>query len=169
MLSRLGDALAVLLPVHVVGIPWIRRSVPLALGVTLAVSGCGDSGPSKAEFIERADAICAAEAKRGEQLVFEQIPDPENPTARQVLFAVQAYSRIRRETAARVAALERPEDDDEEIQDWVDKTTAAVDRVETIPGAEEAIAALQASGTPADPFHEANQAAAEYGFDDCSV
>jgi soluble cytochrome b562 len=29
------------------------------LAATAAVAGCGDSGPSKAEFVKKADAICA--------------------------------------------------------------------------------------------------------------
>ena len=148
----------------------IQRHAVEILACALLVSSCaGDSGPSRAEFTQAANEICLAEQERGEAVIAESFPDPENPTPRQVIFAVQAYSRIRRETAARVAELDQPADDGDVIQDWVDETTAAVDRIETIPSAQEALAALEASGTPADPFYEANRTAQEYGLDDCVV
>ena len=148
----------------------IRPTALSALALTVGLAACGgDSGPSKAEFIQEADAICAAAAERAAPVIAESLPDPQNPTPAQLLDAIRAAIPIQRETIARVADLERPEDDEAEIQDYIDKAEAGLEEAEQIQDPQAAVAALEGADTPQDPFYEANQAAEEYGFDDCAV
>jgi hypothetical protein len=152
----------------------IRTTAFCAIALSLAVAGCGGGddggggGPSKAEFIEEADAICAAAAEQAEPVIAESLPNPENPSPDQILDAVQAVIPIQRDTVARVAELERPEGDEDEIQEFVDKAEAGLDEAEKIQDPQAAVAVLQAADTPQDPFYEANQAAEQYGFRDCA-
>lgn len=142
--------------------------IPAVL-VATAVSSCGgDSGPSKAEFIEDADALCAEASRKAEPVIAEHLPDPQNPTPEQILGAVQAAVPIQRETIAKIADLERPEDDEDEIQNYIDKANEGLDEAEQIEDPQAAVSYIQLADTPQDPFYEANQAAEEYGLDDCT-
>ncbi len=145
-----------------------RIVVPL-LAATLAISACGgDSGPSKAEFIEEADAICQEGEERSQQIVATGFRDPQNPTGEEVLALIQQLVPLQRETIADVRALEMPEGEEDEINDILDQAEAATDQVAEIRDPQQAVAVVQAGDTPQDPFYEANQAAEEYGFDECS-
>ena len=147
-----------------------HRAVVSLLAAALAISACGgdDSGPSKAEFIEEADAICREGEERSQQIVATGFRDPENPTGEEVLALIQQLLPIQRETIADVRALEMPEDDEDQVNSILDQAEAATDEVAAIRDPQQAIAAVQAADTPQDPFYEANQAAADYGFDECS-
>lgn len=145
-----------------------RRIVP-ALVVALSFAACGgDDGPSKDEFIQEADAICAEGEERAQEIVQSGFSDPQNPTAEEVLALIQKLVPIQRETIADVRELEQPEGEEDEINSILDQAEAATDEAAAINDPQQAVAAIQAADTPQDPFYEANQAAAEYGFDDCS-
>ncbi len=153
----------------------VKASVVSALTLALAFSACGGDGggggggPSKAEFIEEADAICAEGSGRAEQIAREGFSDPQNPTPEEVLAIVEQLIPLQRETTADVHALDKPEGEEDEINALLDQADAATDRAEEeIDTPEEAVAVVQASDTPQDPFHEVNQAFAAYGFEACS-
>jgi len=48
-----------------------KRTAPaaLALAAVLAMAGCGSSAPTKAQYVAKADAICAAESARTAPLI----------------------------------------------------------------------------------------------------
>jgi hypothetical protein len=149
----------------------LKRSAVSALMLAFAFSACGgdDGGPSKAEFIEDADAICAEASARAEELARQGFSDPQNPTPDEVLAIVEQLIPLQRETTADVRALDKPEDEEDEIDSLLNQADAATDRAEQeIDTPQEAVAVVQASDTPQDPFYEVNQAFAEYGFEDCS-
>ena len=148
----------------------LHRAVVPLLAAALAISACGgdDGGPSKAEFIEEADAICRESEERSQQIAAAGFRDPQNPTGEEVLAIIEKLLPIQRETIADVRELEMPEDDEDEINSILDRAEAATDEVAAIRDPQQAMAAVQAADTPQDPFYEANQAAADYGFDECS-
>jgi hypothetical protein len=151
----------------------VKASVVSALTLAIAFSACGGDdgggGPSKAEFIEEADAICAEGSERAEQIAREGFSDPQNPTPEEVLAIVEQLIPLQRETTADVRALDKPEGEEDEINTLLDQADAATDRAEQeIDTPQEAVAVVQASDTPQDPFHEVNQAFAAYGFEACS-
>ena len=147
-----------------------RAIVPSLAAAAFAISACGgDSAPSKTEFIEEADEICADASQRAEQIARAGFSDPQNPTAEEVLAIVEQLIPLQRETIADVRALEKPEGEEDEIDALLAQSDAATDSAEQeIDTPQEALAVVQASDTPQDPFYEANQALAEYGFEDCS-
>ena len=146
-----------------------RNLLPIATAA-LALSACGgDSGPSKDAFIEEADAICAEASDRSEETARDEFSNQEDPRPDEVLAAVKKLIPIQRESIADVRALEMPEDDEAEINDLLDQADAALDDAEEeVDTPAEAVAVVQSSDTPEDPFYEVNRAMADYGFEECS-
>jgi hypothetical protein len=153
-----------------------RFLILLLTGVALALGACGDDdddgggdgGTTKAEFIEKADAICAAGEERSEQIARDGLQNPQNPTGEEILAILEELVPLQRDVIDDVRALETPEGDEDEINDFLDKAEQATDETEQIDDPSQALAMVQAADTPADPFHEANQAAADYGLKDCA-
>jgi len=149
----------------------LKPSVVTALTLAFAFSACGgdDGGPSKSEFIEDADAICSEASDRAEELARQGFSDPQNPTPEEVLAIVEQLIPLQRETTADMRALDKPEGEEDEIDSLLNQADVATDRAEQeIDTPQEAVAVVQASDTPQDPFYEVNQAFAEYGFEECS-
>lgn len=86
----------------------------LALAVPLAaLAGCGGSGPSRSEFISRADRICASAASE-----IRRVPQPAN------LAAAEAYFRSSRQIVEgvrkRIGDLPEPKADRQAIAAYLD-------------------------------------------------
>jgi len=146
----------------------LRKSLLPPFVVALSLASCGgDSGPSKAEFIEDADAICREGDQRAEEIAGEAFQDPENPTAGEVLAVLKELIPVQRETIDDVRELEMPDGEEDEINSILDQADAATDEAAEIQDPQEAVAVVQASDTPRDPFYEADKAAQDYGFEDC--
>ena len=146
-----------------------RNLVPIATAA-LVFSACGgDSGPSKDEFIEEADAVCAEASERNQQIARDGFSNPENPRPEEVLAVVEELIPRQRETIDDVRALEMPEDDEDEINDLLDEADAVTDQVEQeVDTPQEAVAVVQASDTPENPYHEVNRKMEDFGFEECS-
>ena len=149
-----------------------RMLVLVLSGAALALGACGDDddggGTTKAEFIEKADAVCADAEEKTEEIVRASAEDPANPTPPEVLAIVKELIPVQRDTLEQIRELEKPEGDDDEINEFLDKADAATDEVEQIDDPEQAVAAIETSGTPANPYYEASQAAEEYGLKKCA-
>ena len=151
----------------------INRTLLLLLsGVVLALAACGggddDGGATKSEFIEKADAICAESEEKSEQLVRESVADPANPKGSEVLEYIRAAIPIQRDTIEQIRDLEVPEGDEDRIDEFLDKAERATDEAEKVEDPQKALALIEASDTPADPFYEANKVAEDYGLEECS-
>jgi hypothetical protein len=148
-----------------------RRIVSLTLtACLLMLPACGgdDGAPSKADFIEEADAICAEASEKSQQIALAGFENPENPTGAEVLAIFERIIPIQRRAVEDVRALEKPEGDADEIDAFLEQSEAALDDAAEISSPREAMAALESSDTPRDPFYEANRAAKRYGFEDCA-
>ena len=145
----------------------------LATAAALAFAACGDDddeggGTTKAGFIEKADAVCAEAEAKTEDIVRAKAENPAKPTPPEVLAVVKELIPVQRDTLAQIRDLEKPEGDEDQINEFLDKADAATDEVEQIDDPQQAVAAVEASGTRADPFYEANQVAEEYGLQKCA-
>lgn len=136
----------------------------LALALSLIVSGCGGGDDdktsiSKADFIEQADAICAAG-----DVEIEAAADAlgDDPTQEQIeAFAVDTLVPSVQGQHDAIDALGAPEGDEDAISAMLDALQGSIDTVEADPST------INAEG--ADPFADANQMAQDYGLTDCGT
>jgi hypothetical protein len=149
-----------------------RILILMLTGIALAFAACGgddeDSGPSKSEFIKQADSICADAEKQAEDIARQGFSDPENPKPQEVLDIIQDVIPVQRETLEKIRNLDKPEGDEDQIDEFLNEAEKATDEVAEISDPREAVTALQAEGTPDDPFYDANRAAEEYGLQTCA-
>ena len=107
-----------------------RRPLTVLAAVLVAAVGCGESGPTKQEFIANADRICADLDRRVEQATTTQ---PRNPQG--LVSLSQNLTRVYRDGVRRLDALELPADEKERAGaqryiDSVKKAGPALDRLE---------------------------------------
>jgi hypothetical protein len=144
----------------------------VSLVTGLAACGDDDEGPSKAEYIEKADAVCAAADPKLDEIWRKGGPEPSPKQAQAVL---QELAPEERKLLAELRALEKPEGD----QDEIDRIWAARER-----GVEELEAAARSPASAAafvesDPggegegqeggYDEAARLASVYGMVDCEA
>ena len=83
-----------------------------AAGLVLVACGAEDSGPSKAEYIERADAICAKIDPKVDAALLVAI-DEDDPSEAQG--ALEAALPLERQMLVELRALEKPDEGADEI------------------------------------------------------
>ena len=135
--------------------------------VPLTLAACGgddDEGPSKTEYIEKADALCRSSDAKTNAIFQEAFADPQNPEPEEAQAAIQEALPDVKNTLEELKALEKPKDDEEEI----DKIWAAAD--EGVKTLEEASAdpADSLASLLAEPFAESERLAGAYGMKDCA-
>ncbi len=132
--------------------------------VPMALAACGgDEGPSKSEYIDKADAICARSDAETDRIFEEAFEDPQDPQPEEAQTAIKQSLPGVKKAVAELKDLEKPEGDEDEIDRiW----TAADAGVKTI---EEASATPETSLTAltTEPFAESERLATEYGMKDC--
>ena len=140
-----------------------KTLIALSACATLALAGCGDDGGSeseelsKAEFIEKADEICA----EGDEVIDEAeegFADPDAPTEEEIDAAVEdvvipEYERQLEE----LGDLEPPADDKDTIDEMLEHLQDAVDAMKEDWQSQETATA----------FQEASAIATEYGLEEC--
>jgi hypothetical protein len=122
------------------------------------------AGLSKAQFIERGDAICAAADKRIDAAATKLRQSSKKsgtlPTTQVVRFltrsSMPAYDRM----VIGLRKLSPPKSDEQRIDAFVASVAGAIDAVKANPQ-------KYAKRTTADPFDDANKRAQAYGFEVC--
>jgi hypothetical protein len=129
----------------------------------LAACGDDDDGPSKADYIEEADAICARSDKETQAIFDAAFEDPQDPQPEEAQEALKSALPVVKEDLEELKALEKPKDDEDEI----DAIWTAID--EGIATLEEASADPETSLTAltSEPFAAGEKLAGDYGMDDC--
>jgi len=136
-------------------------------GLLAACSGEEASGdderPTRAEFIERADARCAeADAETSE------LQPPKKP--REVEPFLNQARTITQDLVDDLRALPTPEGDEQTIDSMLDKVEEALAKLPALLHASEEkdLAAIQAEGQELQVLaQEAQRIASEYGFEVC--
>jgi hypothetical protein len=134
-----------------------------ATGTTGATGATGEAGGeplSKAEFIERADGICAEadkEIDEGTDQLFSGGAEPSTQETEQYVTETLIPSRQRQ--IDQIRALTPPEGDEDEVAAILDAAESAVDQLEQNPSLE---------GNNAGVFNETYLLAGDYGLRDCS-
>ncbi|MFA4928386.1 MAG: hypothetical protein WC558_07710 [Patulibacter sp.] len=132
----------------------------------LALAGCGgsdDEGPTKAEYIAKADAICKTEGEKSQKAATDAVValGTEDPTPEQLqVIATSTIIPGLEKQVGDLKALDKPKDDEEEI----DAIYAALDTAINA-GKEDPSTLTGAAG--ANPFDDANKKAVAYGLKEC--
>lgn len=133
--------------------------------VPLGLAACGDDddGPSKADYIEKADAICARSDKETDAIFDAGFEDPADPQPEEAQEALKAALPVVKEDLEELKALEKPKDDEDEI----DAIWTAIE--EGITTLEEASADPDQSlvALTSEPFAPGEKLAGDYGMEDC--
>ena len=134
--------------------------------VPLGLVACGDDedkGPSKADYIEKADAICARSDKETDAIFEQAFEDPQKPTPDEAQAALDEALPVVEKDLKELEALEPPKDDKE----TTDAIWTAIDAgVKTL---KEASADPNASlvALTSEPFAPGDKLAGDYGMKDC--
>jgi hypothetical protein len=141
------------------------KSVALLFALAALIAGCGDDedsssgegssdAPTKAEYLEEGNAICAKYNRQLDEL-FPQIPgQPGTPAFDS--FAQEEIIPILETQISEVDALTPPEGDEETTQAIFDAANEGLETVKDDP-----------STLAGDAFAEANQLANDYGLTEC--
>jgi hypothetical protein len=140
----------------------MRYFLVLAVSLSFVSASCGDdeSTLSKAQFIERANALCA-EANATVGRIVGEVFGSSSPDPNDLQQAFEELIAASRQLHTELAALRPPADMSSEVRDMLAAFAAAND-------------AAQAQGSPAfweseeDLWATANATAAELGLDACS-
>lgn len=143
----------------------MQRAAPtflLVLGLAFAVAACGDSPPSKSEYLADADKICKAGDKKSDEIGKDVQADSPATEKRA---ALKEVGPVLNDTLSDLRGLDKPEGDGDELDkvyDAVEDGIKALDDASETPEKTEAL--LQGS---ADPFEKADKLAKGYGFKEC--
>lgn len=136
---------------------------------SLAIVACGgddDKGPSKADYVKKANALCAANDKKQAELVQTAFEDSDNPTPEEAQEFLRQGAPISKAGLADLRELEQAEGDEEEL----DKIYAAADRGVSVveEASQDPDASLELLQDEEGPFEEANELARAYGLTACA-
>jgi hypothetical protein len=139
------------------------------VGLALVLAGCGgsdDSGPTKAEYITKADAVCKAGDDAGEKATTAAVTalGTESPTPEQLTTIASSIVLPQLETqVASLKALEKPKDD----ADAIDAIYSELDKGIAAAKADPSVLASSEGGS--NPFAGANEKAKAFGFKECGA
>lgn len=144
----------------------MRRVAPVIIAFALVVAACGgDDTIAKAEFVERADAICKA---ADEELDALGEPSGLDDLVEQLEEGRAIYQRLRED----VAELDRPDEDADEIEELfaiLDELIAGVDEMLVAARDSDAEALADAGNRLDELSAEAEVKAGALGFEECGV
>jgi hypothetical protein len=145
----------------------------VALAIVVAVAGCGGSGASgdtttasisKAEFIKKADAICAKGGKQSlsEFLAFEKenkIPEGKEPTTAQwAEIGTKVLVPALQQQVDEIRRLGSPAGDEAQIEAFLHRGEEAVEKLEENP---------ETAKSPSKVLADAHEVIKGYGFKVC--
>lgn len=155
----------------------VRMSALLAVGLAtvVAVAGCGGSGGSsaadtttatisKAEFIKKADAICTNGQKRSQSEFTAFAEENPNPKAKEPTAAewseigTQILVPALRRQLDEIRQLGSPAKDEAQIEEFLDQTEEAIEKLEEEP---------ETAKSPAKLLADAHKTIKGYGFKVC--
>lgn len=148
-----------------------RASILLvALGVLLAGCGGGSEQPSKAEFIEQWDSICHTYNDRQETILEDLPAEPSVENLPQFADVLRELAPVVREGIAELRKVQPPEADQAVIDAILADVEESADRLDDAADAAESgdlEAVVAAAQSLADSNQRVEQAAADYGFQEC--
>jgi hypothetical protein len=140
----------------------------LALSAVLvaAAAGCGgsdDNAPTKAEFIQQADAICKKAHDKFEKDFNQAFAGNSQPSQAELnKFALSTLVPGVQGEIDDVSALQPPSGDEAEVEAIIDAVQGGVDKIKADPG-------VLSPQVKFDPQKKGHQLAKEYGMKECAT
>ena len=131
----------------------------------LAACGDDDEGPTKAEYIENADVVCAEADVKVDDIFRAKLNDETDPKKLQE--GIKALLPEERKLLSELRALEKPEGEQDEIDRIWAARERAVDGLEAAGRTPAGASAYDASEP--EGWDEAARLASEYGMVDCEA
>lgn len=134
----------------------------LTMTSALAAAGCGssDDGPSKAEFVKQADALCAKGDKQIAVVAKKSFSGGQPSKTQVVAFVKDTAVPKTREEVHAIKKLDPPKGDEDKVNAITDAADAGLQKLESNP-------ALGAQQGAADPLAKASKLAKAYGLKKC--
>ena len=129
----------------------------------LVACGGDDEGPSKAEYIEEVDKICARSDAETDRLAQEAFEDPEKPTPGEAQAFLEKGLPVVQDALEDVDEVEKPKDDEEKLEEWIAATQAGITTLEEASQSPD----TSLTALVGEPFAESEKIAEEYGMEDC--
>jgi hypothetical protein len=131
-----------------------------------AAAGCGgsdDNTPTKAEFIQQADAICKKAHDKFETDFNQAFGGNAQPSQAELnKFALSTLVPGVQGEIDDVSALQPPSGDEAEVQAIIDAVQGGVDKIKADPG-------VLSPQVKFDPQKKGHQLAKEYGMKECAT
>ena len=151
-----------------------RVAAILALAVLAVLAGCGGGGgPSKADYIAKADKICRAARTDALPMIRQMTAGGTSPGAAQARQLAGVTAKLHATEArylGRLRALDRPSGDSDAIEKFLAPATQVVDAIDSASSAlrgGDVATALSLLGRAQFAAAEAKNAADAYGFKAC--
>ena len=141
----------------------VAAALPLGL---IACGGDDDEGPSKEDFVKDANAICVKTNAEVEQVASDAFADPEKPEPREAQAYLAELVPILRQQQLDLEDLEKPKDDEEEIEAILTAADTGITALAEGSKNEDQALAVVIAGD--ETFAEANKLATDYGLDECA-
>lgn len=149
----------------------MRRSISipaLVAAAALVLAGCGDSGSGarldNAEFVSRADDVCAEASTDLEELVEEHLDENVTPSGVQ-RWAEASVSRLNR-LIADLERLRPPAEKEADYRRYLEGFERLRDAIQRASTSETAAERLF---TEEDPFPDADELTQKLGLDECAA
>jgi hypothetical protein len=137
--------------------------IAIMAGGVAACGGDDDKGPSKAEYIEEVDRICAQSDAETNRLAGDAFEDPEKPKPEEAQAFLEQGVPVVKEAIEDIKEVEKPKDDEEKLEEWITATeSGATTLEEASQDPETSLTALVG-----EPFAASEKIADEYGMKDC--
>jgi len=156
----------------------MHRTYLAALGaVVLAVAGCGDdkksssAKPTKADYIAKADAICAAGKTQARPYKKQLDSLPADAQIKDTVPAVQGELKVSRDSTAKLRALAAPSEDKATLARYLallDKALVAGNQLIAAARTNDIAKVKQVGAANPALRSERKQVAKQYGFKHCA-
>ena len=141
----------------------------VGLGV-VAISACGsDDAPTKAAYVEDANAICVdvnVERERVAAATFSSTTEP--PSVEEMQAFAAAFAPIFRDKLDELRDLTAPRGDEQAVKDLTDAAAKLADGIEQLATDPELARRMLETDTDVPGSEEADRLAAEYGLTKCA-
>ncbi|HEX8066740.1 MAG TPA: hypothetical protein VF520_09465 [Thermoleophilaceae bacterium] len=139
----------------------------LAGSLALGLVACGgDDGVSKADYIEKADAICAQGDKENQAIVEKSFEDQQDPQPEEAQSAIREVVPLQKARLAKLRELEKPDGDESKLDAIYTAVQAGIASLEQ--AGQDPTASLAILKSQRGPFDAADRLAKDYGFKDCA-
>lgn len=142
-----------------------KLTTALLVCLPFAFAACGgdDEGPSKADYIKDADALCAESDAKTDKIFEEGFEDPQDPQPDEAQAAIKEALPLVKDNLEKLRDLEKPKDDEEDIEAIYNSVETGIEALDEGSASPDSSLAVLLS----EPFAQAGKLARDYGMKQC--